>query len=116
MRRGYLRVAPKITDMNKFKGFFTQHSYRNSYIILGIISLVSYYFVRQMMIDMKAFGYIIASQLTFNIILLYGLEGTLMAYYLRKKNPFIQMAGIIGGFIIVTLVFRFGFNMKTIIG
>lgn len=102
--------------MEKFKKFFTDHQYRNSYIVIGIIAVSSYYFAKQLMTDMSAFGYILASQLTFNIILLYGLEGTLMAYYLRKKNPLIQSVGIVGGFIILTLIFRFGFNMKTIFG
>jgi hypothetical protein len=102
--------------MQKFKKFFTEHNYRNSYLIVGIIAVSSYYFIRELMTDMSAYGYILASQLSFNIILLYGLEGTLMTYYLRKKNPFIQVAGIVGGFILMTLVFRFGFNMKTIFG
>jgi len=100
----------------KIQSFFIQHSYRNTYIILGMLALGFYFYVRSFMIDMQAFSYVLMSQLTFNIILLYGIEGSLMAYFLRKKNPFVQMAGIIGGFLAITLIFRFGFNMKTILG
>ena len=100
----------------RIREFFVGHYYRNTYIIIAVLMLASYFYVRSFMIDMKAFSYVLASELSFNIILLYGLEGTLMAYFLRKKNPLIQVAGIVGGFLFITLVFRFGFGMKTILG
>jgi hypothetical protein len=101
--------------MEYLSKFFSNHNYRNSYIIVGIIACVSYYFVRQLFINQSAWGFIKTSQLTFNIIILFGLWGGFHHLIIKVKNPYWDKVILVAGFIVIVLLLRL-FGMKTIFG
>jgi hypothetical protein len=101
--------------MKKIKSFLSNSNFRNSYIIIGILALVSYYFVQKLFTDTSAFGYILSSQLTFNLIIMFGLWGGLHHLIIKVKNPYLDKVVLVVGFIIIVLILRI-FGMKTIFG
>lgn len=100
----------------KIKQFFTANEYRNVYVAIILIMSVSYYFVRQMFIDQSPWSVVQIAPLTINMLLLYFLWGYFIEKRLKSKSQTYRLSIDFAGFLIITLVFRFGFGMKSILG
>jgi ABC-type proline/glycine betaine transport system permease subunit len=101
--------------MGKAKSFFQAHSYRNTYILIGLVAAISYFFARELMNNMNAFGFINSSLLTFNIVIMFGLWGGLHSFIIKVKNPYLDKVILVFGFIFIVLVLRL-LGMQTIFG
>ena len=101
--------------MKRLSSFFAEHSYRNSYIIVGALAIGSYVVMRNLFIKQVAWGYVLTSQLTLNLIIMFGLWGTFYRQIIRVKNPLLDRAIWFGGFILIVLILRV-FGMRTIFG
>ena len=95
--------------------FFTKHEYRNSYIIAGLIAAASYYFMRELFISQSAWSFIITSQLTFTIVILFGLWGGLHHLIIPVKSPTWNVVVLVGGFVAIVIILKVA-GMKTIFG
>lgn len=95
--------------------FFTDHSYRNVYIIIGILMFVSYPIMKSLFIDQRAWDYVLNSQLTLNLIIMFGLWGGFYRMVIKVKNPILDKVVWFAGFVVIVLVLRF-FGMRTIFG
>lgn len=101
--------------MKKLSNFFTNHQYRNSYIVISLLAIASYYFMRQLFIDQSAWGFVLSSPLTFNIVLMFGVWGGLRHYIIKVKNPYLDKIIWVAGFLVIVIILRL-FGMKTILG
>lgn len=101
----------KIT--NAISRFFANRNYLNSYIIVGIIASSSYYFMRKLFINQDAWGFMKSSQLTFNLILMFGLWGAFHGYIFKVKNPYLDKVILVVGFIVIILLLKLA-GMRTI--
>ena len=101
--------------MKRISSFFAEHSYRNSYIIVGLLVIGGYLVMRGLLIAQDAWGYVLTSQLTLNLIIMFGLWGTFYRQLIRVKNPLLDRAIWFGGFIVIVLILRVA-GMRTIFG
>jgi hypothetical protein len=100
----------------KIKKLFTAHEYLGTYLLIGALVVGSYYFVRQFMIAQDAWSLVKVSPLTINMLLLYGLWGYYCEKRLTKYTKMKRLMIDFAGFVVITLVFRFGFGMPSIFG
>ena len=100
----------------KLKQLFTSHEYRNAYILVGLIVVGSYYGIREFITDQSAWAIVKVAPLTVNMLLLYFLWGVYIERKMKKHSQYKRLAVDFAGFMVITLVFRFGFNMKSILG
>jgi hypothetical protein len=101
--------------MKRISSFFTEHSYRNSYILVGVLAIGSYIIMRGLFIAQDAWGYVLTSPLTLNLVIMFGLWGAFYRQIIRVKNPLLDRAIWFGGFIIIVIVLRV-LGMRTIFG
>lgn len=101
--------------MKRVSNFFTAYSYRNSYIIVGILAVLGYFVMRPLFINQNAWGYVLSSQLTLNLIIMFGLWGAFYKKIIKVKNPILDKAVWFGGFILIVLILRV-LGMRTIFG
>jgi hypothetical protein len=98
------------------KAFMIAHEYRNAYISLGLLFAGLYWYVRSFMILQEPWSIVWQSKVTVNMMLVLFLWG----YFVDKKykgSSFLKYYGIMfGGLFIIGLVFRFGFDVKSIFG
>jgi hypothetical protein len=97
------------------KEWFKTYKYPLAYSLVGIFIAVSYYFVRAFFINMDAFGFALTSQLTFNIVIMFGLWGGLHQFIIKVKNPYMDKVVLVLGFIVIVLILRL-FGLTTIFG
>ncbi len=103
-------VKPKIAN------FFKCHEYRNFYIIIGLILVGSYYFVREFITDQDAWSIIMVAPLTINMLLCFFLWGVYAERKWKVQPQWKRLAFDFLGFIVISVIFRFGFGMKSILG
>jgi hypothetical protein len=101
--------------MKTVSKFFTEHSYRNSYILVGILAIIGYPIMRALFINQDAYGYVLSSQLTFNLIILFGLWGWFHKLLIKVKNPMVDLMIVMAGFIVIVMILRIA-GMRTIFG
>jgi hypothetical protein len=67
------------------------------------------------MLDMSAFGFVMSSQLTLNIIIMFGLWGGLHHIIIPVKNPYWDKVILVFGFLFIVIALRV-IGLKTIFG
>jgi len=85
------------------------------YFVVAIFMVASYFFVRQLMIDQSAWGIVMSSPITFNIIIMFGLWGGLHSFIIKVKNPYLDKVVLVLGFIVIVVVLRL-LGLQTIFG
>ena len=100
----------------KVAKFFTEHDYRNSYIIIGAIVAGSYYFIRKFMTDQSAWVIVQTAPVTINMLLCFFLWGVFAERKWKAQPQWKRLAFDFIGFIIIAVMFKYGFNMKSILG
>lgn len=101
--------------MKRVSNFFVAHSYRNSYIIVGVLVIASYFIMRSLFIAQNAWGYVLKSELTLNLIIMFGLWGGFYRMFIKVKNPILDKVIWFAGFVVIVLILRIT-GMKTIFG
>jgi hypothetical protein len=101
--------------MGKVIKFFSWRNYLVSYIIVGVIAVASYYFVRQMFIANSAWSFIKTSQITFNLVILFGLWGGFHHLLIKTKSPVLNIVVLIAGFILIFVILKLA-GLRTIWG
>ena len=71
--------------------------------------------MRQLFTNQTVWGFIKTSQLTFNIIILFGLWGAFHSMIIKVKNPYWDKVILVLGFIVIVILLRLA-GMKTIFG
>jgi hypothetical protein len=85
------------------------------YIIVGLLTIGLYYFGREAFIDHTQFSYFLSSQLTFNLVIMFGLWGAFHSMIIKVKNPYWDKVILVLGFIVIVILLRLA-GMKTIFG
>jgi hypothetical protein len=101
--------------MKKVSSFLSAHSYRNAYIIIALLAASGYIVMRNLFIAEAAWGYVLTSQLTLNLVILFGLWGVWHNKVYQFKNPLLNQAKWFAGFIVIVLILRV-YGMRTIFG
>ena len=99
----------------KIVSFVQSHKYRNVYIVLVLACAAGYYFIRDLMLDMSAFGFVMSSPLTLNIIIMFGLWGGFHHIIVPVKNPYWDKVILVFGFLFIVIALRI-IGLKTIFG
>jgi predicted ABC-type exoprotein transport system permease subunit len=71
--------------------------------------------MKSLFIDQRAWDYVLNSQLTLNLIIMFGLWGGFYRMVIKVKNPILDKVVWFAGFVVIVLVLRF-FGMRTIFG
>lgn len=100
--------------MNIIKSILTYKNYLISYCLIAFIVGMSYFPVKSMMIDQTPWFTVQASELTLNVILLYGLVGLMIDKQTKKMSKVKSWGIFIIAFIMLTLFFVIvgGFNIR----
>lgn len=100
--------------MNIIKSILTYKNYLISYCLIALIMGMSYFSVKSMMIDQTPWFTVQASELTLNVILLYGLVGLMIDKQTKKMSKVKSWGIFIIAFIMLTLFFVIvgGFNVR----
>jgi hypothetical protein len=102
--------------MNKIKQLLSWNNYTISYFLVSILLVFSYYSVRSIMINQSPWFIVQASDLTLNVILLYGLVGLMIDKATKKMSKVKSWGIFLIAFIVLTAFFAIvgGFNVRWI--
>lgn len=100
----------------KIVTWLKQNEYQNIYLLIGLVFAGSYYFVRRFITDQSAWSIVKVAPLTINMLLCYFLWGFYAEKRWKGRKQWVRLAYDFAGFIVISLVFRFGFDMKSIVG
>lgn len=100
----------------KVINFLSAKNYLYSYIIVGIIAVSAYYFIRALMLNMNAWAFVKTSPLTMNMLLAFFMWGWFVDYRFKKMSKYKKLALDMIGIIILIILLRFGGGIKTIFG
>jgi hypothetical protein len=100
--------------MQRIKSILSYNNYILSYLIVTLILVLSYLTVRNIFIDQTPWFTVQASDLTLNVILLYGLIGLLIDKQTKKMSKWKGWLILVIAFIVLTLFFVVigGFNIR----
>ena len=101
--------------MEKISKFLSAHSFRNAYIIIALLAISGYIVMWNLFIAEAAWGYVLTSQLTLNLVILFFMWGVWHNKVYQFKNPLLNQAKWFGGFILIVLILRVT-GMRTIFG
>lgn len=100
-------------EKTKISKFFSAHSFRNLYILIGLLAVGSYFIMRQRFISQDAWWFVKSNQVTLNVILLFGLWGGFYNKIIKIKNKKLSVVVWFAGFVLL-LVLLIASGLKTI--
>lgn len=101
---------------SKIINFFASKNYLYSYIIVGIIAVGAYYYVRELMLNMNAWAFVKTSPLTMNMLLAFFMWGWFVDYKFKKMHKYKKLALDLIGVVAIIILLRFAGGVKTIFG
>ena len=90
--------------------------YRNVFILIALIIAGSYYYIREFFIQQNAWSIIKVSNVTINMLLVYFLWGYWCEQHFKTTPQIKRIIYEAAGLCVITVVFKFGFGLKIILG
>lgn len=96
--------------------FLKTKEHLNAYILIGLIAVGSYYFIRELMCNMAAWAWVKTSPLTINMLLLFFFWGMYADKRWKNASKYKRWAIMYGGGIIIIAILRYVGGIKTVLG